>query len=415
MEELIRIFALHGFLANGEVFSFLAGIHVNAAVLRNAILVLAAAPLVYYLLASLVGLRFFRRQRGGSSVIFTPPVSILKPVHGLDFASHENFSSFCRQDYPDYEILFAVNDESDPAVPIIRSLISQFPEHKIRLLSGAPRIGANQKVNNLALLAREAQHDVLVLTDGDVRVGPLYLRKIVAPLADSEIAVVTSFYRAVAEPSLWAELESVGASGDFFPSVLVASVTEGIHFTLGASVATSKQWLAKIGGFASFADYLADDFELGNRLSRSGGRVVLSREPVWTMYSAQTWRGFWQHQFRWARTIRLCRPLSYLGLLLTQGLPWAVLAALLAPSATIAAAYLAAYLVLRTAMAWVVGVTGLHDAVLRRRIWLLPLRDAVHFAVWLAGFFSSRVVWNGVQYKVQNGRMIPIPRLQHSK
>lgn len=409
MEELTRIFANCCFLARNEVFPFLAGIHANTGLLRNVILVLAAAPLVYYLLASLAGLRFFRRQRAGSRVTFTPPISILKPVHGVDFASRENFSSFCRQDYPDYEILFAVNDESDPAVPIIRSVISQFPEHKIRLLSGAPRIGANQKVNNLALLTREAQHDVLVLTDGDVRVGPLYLRKIVAPLADNEIAAVTSFYRAVAEPNLWAELEAVGASGDFFPSVLMASVTEGIHFTLGASVATSKQWLAKIGGFASFADYLADDFELGNRLSRSGGHIVLSREPVWTVYSAQTWRGFWQHQLRWARTIRLCRPLSYAGLLLTQGLPWAVLGALLAPSGAIAAADLGAYLLLRIVMAWIVGVRGIDDAVLRRRIWLLPLRDAVHFAVWLAGFFSSRVVWNGVQYKVQNGRMIPIP------
>ena len=178
---------------------------------------------------------------------------------------------------------------------------------------------------------------------------------------------------------------------------------------IGASVATTKQWLARIGGFESFADYLADDFELGNRLSASGGRVILSRESVWTMYLAQTWRGFWQHQLRWARTVRLCRPLSYFGLLFTQGLPWAVLAALLAPSTAVAAAYLGFYLLLRTAMAWIVGVSGISDAVLRRRLWLLPIRDVFHFAVWLAGFFSNRIVWSGTKYKVRDGRMVPIP------
>lgn len=387
----------------------MAGVYAHALLWRDAVLILAAAPLAYYAIASFVGFRFFRKKSGHPEASPLPPVSILKPVHGVDFASLENFSSFCRQDYPDYEILFAVNDESDPAVLVIRSVISRFPERRIRLLSGAPNVGGNQKVNNLALLAREALHEILILTDGDVRVGPRYLREVVPPLGDPGVAAVTSFYRAVAEPNFWAELEAVGAAGDFFPSVLMASATEGIHFTLGAAVATSKQWLATIGGLESFADYLADDFELGNRLSRSGGRVILSRESVWTMYPAQTWGGFWQHQLRWARTIRLCRPLSYFGLLLTQGLPWAVLAALLAPSTALAAAYLCLYLFLRVAMAWIVGVSGISDAVLRRRFWLLPVRDAFHFAVWLAGFFSNRIVWSGAKYKVQNGRMIPVP------
>lgn len=407
MEELTRVVVAP--FPEGEVFPFLAGIHANVLLWRDAVLILAAAPLAYYVIASFVGLRVLRKKSAHPEALSFPPVSILKPVHGVDFASLENFSSFCRQDYPDYEILFAVNDESDPAVPVIRSVIAQFPERKTRLLSGAPRLGANQKVNNLALLAREARHEILILTDGDVHVGPRYLREVVPLLGDPGVAAVTSFYRAVAEPNFWAELEAVGAAGDFFPSVLMASATEGIHFTLGASIATTKQWLASIGGFESFADYLADDFELGNRLSCSGGRVILSRESVWTMYPAQTWRGFWQHQLRWARTIRLCRPLSYFGLLLTQGLPWAVLAALLAPSTALAAAYLGLYLSLRTAMAWIVGVWGISDAVVRRRLWLLPVRDAFHFAVWLAGFFSNCIVWSGTKYKVQNGRMVPIP------
>src|SRR5581483_516444 len=140
----------------------------------------------------------------------TPPVSVLKPVYGVDFGSLENFSSFCRQNYSDYEILFAVNDESDPAVPLIRSVMARFPHRRIRILTGAPRSGANQKVNNLALLTREAKHEILVLSDGDVRVGPNYLREVVAPLADSANAAVTCFYRAVAERNLLAEMKAFG-------------------------------------------------------------------------------------------------------------------------------------------------------------------------------------------------------------
>src|SRR5947208_13338435 len=353
---------------------------------RDAVLVLAAAPLAYYALGTLVALRFFRRERARTLPNYTSPASILKPVRGVDFGSYENFASFCRQEYPDYEILFAVNDGEDPAVPVIQRIIAEFPERRIRLLVGAEHLGANRKVNKLARLAREAQNEVLVLTDGDVRVGSQFLREIVGPLADRKIGAVTCFYRGIAEKNLGAEIEAVGASSDFFAGVLMAGWMEGITFALGASIATTKEWIAKIGGFEAIADTLADDYELGSRIAKTGGEVVLAREGVWTMYPAQTLRGFWDHQLRWARTVRLCRPLSYAGLLFTQGLPWALLAALVAPVKWIAGAYLLAYLVLRFAVAWTVGVWGVGDEVLRRRFWLVPLRDAIHFVVWLARF-----------------------------
>ena len=380
----------------------------HPAVWRDAILFLAALPLVYYFAASVAAARFFLRERARALPAFTPPVSVLKPVYGVDFGSLENFSSFCRQNYSDYEILFAVNDESDPAVPLIRSVMARFPDRRIRILTGAPRSGANQKVNNLALLAREAKHEILVLSDGDVRVGPDYLREVVAPLADSANAAVTCFYRAVAERNLLAEMEAVGSASDFFAGVLMAAATEDVRFALGASIATTKTWIAKIGGFESFADQLADDYELGSRMFRAGGRIVLSREVVSTMYPAQNRRGFWLHQVRWARTVRLCRPVSYLGLLLTQGLPWTVLAVFVAPSAAVSTLYLGGYLLFRFAMAWVVGVWGVRDEVLRRRIWLVPLRDAVHFLVWLASFASNRVVWAETEYEMQKGQMVPV-------
>jgi ceramide glucosyltransferase len=375
---------------------------------RGAIFLLAVVPLCYYIVAILAALRFFRRERAKTLPEFHPPVSILKPVRGVDFATYENYASFCRQNYPEYEILFCVNDLSDPAVPIIQKLISNFPERRIRLLSGAQQFGTNRKVNNLALLASQAQHEILVQSDGDVRVGANYLREMAAPFRDPDVGVVSCLYRSVAQPNLGAELEAIGAASDFFAGALVANWGGGVTFALGASVATTKAWLAKIGGYESFADRLADDYEIGNRVHRAGGRVLLSREIVSTMYPAQTFRGFWQHQVRWARTVHVVRPVSFLGLIVTHGLPWAILAAIVSPTAPVATAYLLGYLMVRTAMAWVVGVWGVGDDVLRRKLWLVPFRDAIYFCVWLAGFTSNRVNWGGVEYEVRDGKMVPL-------
>jgi ceramide glucosyltransferase len=257
-------------------------------------------------------------------------------------------------------------------------------------------------------LSREATHEILVLTDGDVRVGPNYLRQVVAPFVEESTGAVTSFYRAIAEKNLGAQLEAVGASSDFFAGVLMAELTEGIHFALGASIVTTKRWLSKIGGFESIAGVLADDYELGKRIAEAGGRVLLSRESVWTMYPAQTWKSFWDHQVRWARTVRICRPLSYFSLIFTLGFPWAVLAALVAPAPWIAVAYLLAYAVLRHVMAWTVGVWGVGDEILRRKLWLVPFRDAIYAAVWLAGFASNRITWGGQEFTMERGQMVPV-------
>jgi ceramide glucosyltransferase len=375
---------------------------------RDAVLFLAVAPLAYYIAATIAAWRFFRRERKHKLRNYTPPVSLLKPVRGVDFASYENYSSFCRQDYPEYEILFAVNDAADPAVPLIHRLIGEFPDRPIRLLIGAEDLGANRKVNKLARLSTEAQHEILVLTDGDVRVSPNYLREVVAPFVEESTGAVTSFYRGIAERNLGAELEAIGASSDFFAGVLMAEWTEGINFALGASIVTTKRWLSKIGGFESIAGMLADDYELGVRIAQAGGRVLLSRETVWTMYPAQSARNFWNHQLRWARTVRLCRPLSYFGLIFTLGLPWTVLAALVAPTKWIAAAYLLAYLVLRHVMAWTVGVWGVGDDVLRRKLWLVPMRDALYSAVWVASFASNRITWGGREFSMHKGKMVPV-------
>src|SRR5258705_3390424 len=367
---------------------------------RTGVLVLAAVPLVYYLVRIFAAVRFFRGEGARVLPEFGHPVSLLKPVHGVDFRSRVNFAIFCIQDYPNYEILFCVNDMDDPAVPFLQQAIKDFPECCIRSLSNAQSIGSNLKVNNLILLAQEAKHEIIVQSDGDVMVSPDYLKSVVAEFADPAVGVVSCFYRGVAEKNFWAEVEAVGAASDFFAGALVANLPGRVTFALGASVATTKTWLAKIGGYEALADLLADDYEIGNRVYRAGGKVLLSREAVWTMYPAQTLKSFWEHQVRWARTVRLVRPGAFFRVGGTHGLPWCVLAAAVAPTALIGVGFVAAYLVLRLLMAWVVGVWGVQDEVLRKKMWLVSVGDAIHFAVWLAGFASDRVKWGGGGYSI---------------
>lgn len=380
----------------------------HIAIWRLTVLLLAMAPLAYYLVAILAAVRFFRRERHKTLPDFRPPVSVLKPVRGTDFASYDNFASFCLQDYEHYEILFCVNEMSDAAVPVIERLMKEYPERRIRILSGAAPIGTNRKVNNLALLAKEAQHEYLVQSDGDVRVSPDYLRAVIAPFADDSVGIVSCLYRGIAQPNLCAELEALGAATDFFAGALVADWKEGVTFALGASVATRKLWLRKIGGYEALGNYLADDYEIGNRVYQAGAKVLLSGEQVWTMYLALSFGEFWEHQLRWARTVRLVRPGSYFGLIVTHGLAWAIAAAIAAPTVLVSAGYLVAYLALRLAVAYVVGVWGIGDQVVRRKWWLVPLRDAIHFVVWLAGFTSNRVKWSGTEYEIHEGRMTPV-------
>ncbi len=374
--------------------------------------VMLLSSLSFYAAASLAAIRFAAGRRRVQRPEYTPRVSVLKPVHGVDFGSEQNFRSFCTQDYPNYEILFAVNDDSDAAVPLIRRLAAEFPERTIRIVSGAPFLGENRKVNNLVAMLREAQHEIIVITDGDVRVGPDFLRNVVAPFEHSGTGVVTSLYRGVAQKSFFAELEALGAATDFSAGVLVAERTEGLSFALGASIVTTKSWIQRIGGLEPIAQFLADDYELGHRISEAGGDVILSSEIVATMYPVQTFRGFWDHQLRWARTVRLCRPVSYLGLIFTHGLLWAILAAAIAHTTTIAAVSLLAYLVLRLAAAFFVGGLVLEDETVRRRWWLIPLRDVLHFAVWLGSFASNRVIWGDAVFTMKNGQMIPVRNLR---
>src|SRR5438874_1145715 len=214
-------------------------------------LILAAAPFIYYLLVLYSSWLFFRRSKNGTSrnLDFTPPVSNLKPVRGLDPEAYENFASFCRQDYPEHELLFCLGQPDDPVLPVLEKLIRDFPEQRIRILFGSGRSGSNDKVTKLARLAAEAQHEVLVISDSDVRVRPDYLRKVVAPLADSNVGAVTCFYVSTGEKTFADSLQTIGMVSDFYAGILVATQLDGVKFTLGPTIATTRANLAEFGGY----------------------------------------------------------------------------------------------------------------------------------------------------------------------
>jgi ceramide glucosyltransferase len=380
---------------------------------RGALLVLAVAPFAYYLLAIFAAGRFFRNKPSAPADVppdFTPPVSILKPIRGLDREAYENYASFCRQDYPQFEILFCVSDASDPAVPVIEKLIRDFPQRSIHLLLGSEPLGASDKVNKLCRMVREARHDVVIVSDSDVRVEPGFLRAVVAPFRDPKVGGVTCLYRGLTDGSFAAGLEALGNSTDFAPGVLVAWLFGGLDFMLGAVMATTKRHLAEIGGFESLVDYFCDDYELGNRIAAHGHRVELSRFPVDIVYPRENFREAFRHQLRWNLSIRYSRPWGHGGLIFAQGLAWALLAAAIAPSAAIAALYVAGYVLLRVSLASMVGAWGMRDSLARRKIWLLPLRDAFAFVVWLASFFPQRIHWRGQEFRVRAKRLVPQPR-----
>jgi ceramide glucosyltransferase len=383
---------------------------------RVLVLILAGVPLVYYLLSLYCIIDYFWgiRRSPARDHSFAPPASILKPVRGIDSEAYENFASYCRIDYPNYELIFATADANDPVIPLLERLRGEFPERQIRFVTGVDRLGENNKVNNLCRLVKEARHDLLVMTDSDIRVQPNYLWEVAAPFVDRRVGVVTSFTRSAGGGTLAADLSMLSMSSDSIPSALVARKLEGkVQFAFGWTMATTKQHLAEIGGWEAMVNYHSDDFELGNRIAAKGYRVEFMREPVSMVFSKESFKDFWSHELRWAIGLRNVRPAGYVGTSLTQGLPWALLAFGVARASgwtNLAIFYVAAYLLLRIAVTGIAGVWGLGDRHIARKLWLLPLRDAIGAAVWVTGLFTNKIHWRGLEYRVKDRLLQPVRR-----
>jgi ceramide glucosyltransferase len=367
----------------------------------------AACAIAYYVIG-IWSARSFRRdvREHKLGAKFSPPISILKPLRGIDPEIYESLRSHCRQNYPEYEIIFGVSDPKDPAVPLVHRLQAEFPESRIQLIVCEKKLGVNTKVSNLVQMLIVARYDHLIVNDGDIRVPSNYLERVVSPLADTQVGLVTCLYRGIAASTLGSRLEALGISTDFAPGVLTARTLEGgIRFGLGSTLCFRRADLKAIGGFESFADYLADDYEIGRRLFAHGLSVQLSPIVVETFLPRYSFGEFVDHQLRWARTIRDARNAGYLGLIFTFGLPWSLLALIASRGAAWAWGLLALTLAVRMLLALEVGVRVMNDGQVKQLLWLLPVRDLVGVLTWAASFFGSTVVWRGERFEVKDGRL----------
>jgi len=362
----------------------------------------------FYVLC-LWSVRTFLRDSRKPHPDFMPPVSILKPLRGVDPQMYESFRSHCIQDYPEYEIIFGVNDADDPAVEAVHQLMQEFPRCNIQMVICPQVLGNNRKTSNLVQMLAHAQYNHIAINDSDIYVTPDYLRRVVAPFNRPEVGMVTCPYRGIATDTLGSKLESVGISTDFFAGVLAArQIENGLHFALGSTLAMSRAALEAIGGLESLVDYLADDFELGSRISKAGFEVVLIDLVVETHLPAYSFREFFEHQMRWARSTRDSRRAGYIGILLTFGLPWAMIAVALSRGAWWSWLVLAVAAILRAAVSIQVGVKVLHDASIIRRLALVPVRDLIAFWVWFASFAGHQVHWRGDIFILENGKIRPV-------
>lgn len=381
-----------------------------AAIVAGCTTLLTLGGLGYFLVALLAARSFLRRPRIAAGA-FTPPVSILKPLHNLEPDLVEAFFSHLHQEYPaQYGLVFGVSDLNNPVMSAVHAAFVADRVCDVRTVLCPEALGPNGKVSNLATMAASVPHEYLVINDADIRVGPHYLARVLAPFAPRDgqppVGLVTALYRGRAQGTLPSKLEALGIATDFAPGVLTARFLEhGLHFGLGSTLAVSRSALNAIGGLAPLADYLADDYELGARIAAAGFLVELADEVVETSVPAWTFSGYLHHQLRWARTMRDARPAGYAGLVFSYGLAWAILNLIASGFGLFSLALFSAALFARVAIALGVGVGILDDRQVLRDLWLLPIRDLLALGVWAWSYASDTIVWSGQRFILKKGKL----------
>ena len=366
------------------------------------LLVLLAGAVVYSLLSIVAALRYLSVRPPALNSL--EPISILKPLAGLDLGLESNLRSFFEQDYPAFEILFAVRTQDDPAVPIVENLRREYQQVPSRLLVTGESPYPNAKVYSLEQMLAAAANDLVVMSDSDIRVTPGLLRTVAAEFQDAGLGVATCPYRAVAGPSFWSRLEAIGMNTDFAAGILVARMLEGMKFAVGPTIAARRRVLQAIGGFDRLKDYLAEDFVMGKFASDAGHGVILSSYVIEHHIGSTDLRNTAAHRLRWTRSTRRSRPLGYVGQLFTMPLPLALLVCavnqawwpvlLLTLGVRLLAAYTVSARVLHAEINWL----------------LLPIEDVNAFCFWLAGFFGNTIVWRGRRYRLySDGRFELLP------
>jgi ceramide glucosyltransferase len=366
------------------------------------VLGIATFPFFYYLIALYSSWRFFR-QPADQNPDFTPPVSILKPVRGLDPNAYQNFASFCQQDYPEYEVVFCV-DSDDPAVAILEKLKIDFPKCDIRLLFGSGSHFINDKVARLERLTNEAKYDYFVITDGDVRVEPTYLRLVVGTFENPKLGAATCLYASEANTFLQ-RVQSISMISDFFAGIIVAWQLDGVKFTLAQTILTTRRNVNGFGGYRAIGDRPADDLYIGRFASEQGLDTKLLPYVVQTVPDFESLNQLLRKRVRWMTVMRHMRPNGHFGLLFTFGLPWSLAAIAVHPTTAVGIGYLGTYLLLRILMTWLIGIRGMKQKELWSKMALIPLWDLMAFGIWLASFVQTTIRWRGIDYHLRNGRL----------
>ncbi|HEY9671523.1 MAG TPA: glycosyltransferase [Waterburya sp.] len=369
--------------------------------LQIVLLILIVGSTAFYAWCAIAVGRFFATPRPETNPN-GPPVSVMIPVCGVDEYALENWSSFCQQDYENYEVLFGVMDSSDPAVPLLKDLVAKFP-NRAKLFVGLDMKGINYQVSNLIHLFNAAQHEIVVITDSDMRVGPNYLRTVTAPLGDPEVGVVTCGYVAH-EPKFWvAALAAMGRCIDFIPSILLSRTIDGaMKVALGATLATRKSVLEKIGGLQSLVNRVASDFQIGSKAASAGYRVELSQYVLETDSGRESFMSLFRRELRWSRSSRFLRGSLYYGLAFTHGSVYCIPLLLLSGFQSWAAIVCGITLAVRITQA-LVAVYSMGCPKLVWWLWALPIRDLTSFAVFMGGAFGQRIYWRGRQLQLGVG------------
>jgi len=341
---------------------------------------------------------------------FTPPLSLLKPLHGMEPDLEAHLATFFEQDYPEFEILFCAREADDPGIAAARRVADRYPHVPTRFFStGEPKY-INAKVHSMEVMAEAARHEILVISDSDVRVAPGYLRAVAAPFEDTKVGAMTCLYRGIAaQGGLWARLEGVGMSVEMTAGVLVANMLEGMQFVLGPTMAVRRECVTAIGGMGVFGDFCSDDFLLGNLVYRQGRRVVLSRHVIDHLILNVSFLDSLKHQVRWMKSTRFSRPKGHFGTSLTFSMPFGLLglgAAWGLGYPVVGAALLGWSVVTRWAIGWAAGRLVVHDPSWFGVYVLFPLRDLMGFGFWAASYVSNRILWRGRVYELlAEGRM----------
>jgi ceramide glucosyltransferase len=366
---------------------------------------------VYHVLTVVCACRWRRSAVSPQPAIRNPQsaITILKPLRSTDPEQRASFSTFCLQDYPEYQIVFGALDPADPGLETARNVMRDHPDADIKIVEGGEPFGLNRKVCNLAHMVPHAKHDLLVLSDSDMRVDEDYLRRVAAAFADPAVGLVTCAYRGFAPLGLASTLEALGIGADFIPSVFVAYYLWGVRPAFGSTIALMKQTLAEIGGFEALANELADDYRLAEAVHGLGRKVVLSDYVVNDVLGAESFAVMWSRRLRWAKTSRLMRPGPYTGAFITFTLPLALVFSAAADFSSCSLGCVAAAYAIRCAAAVWITSACTRDPNITRFFPLLPLSDLLGFALWVSSFFGSTIVWRGERFRVgAGGRLVAV-------